>query len=384
MARVIVLGGGFGGIAAATRLRDLLPRSDEVVLVDRRRDFVMGLRKTWAVVGSHPLEEGVRPLSRLSGSRDRGDRGGHRGDRPGDPHRAARRPLARGRRPRRRARGRAGSGAGPGPRRAWDQRLGPRRSRSRPRRARGSRRRAARYRCLRPALRLSAGAVRVGPPGATSGWRPGASRPRSRCSRRCRSRSRSSGATESAKIEAVLAAAGVAFLRGRRAVEVRDSTVRFEGGEERPFDLLFAVPPHRCPGVLVEAGLAAPGGWVAVDPRTLATSFPGVYAVGDCTAIMLAHGLPLPKAGVFAEAEGYVAARADRRRARGDAVGRRLRGRGCLLCGGRRPAGRPGPWSLPGRSPRDRRAGTVRRGGRGEGRLRDRAAGELVRRLSAG
>jgi sulfide:quinone oxidoreductase len=45
-----------------------------------------------------------------------------------------------------------------------------------------------------------------------------------------------------------------------------------------------------------------------VDPRTLATSFPGVYAVGDCTAIMLAHGLPLPKAGVFAEAQGYVAA----------------------------------------------------------------------------
>ena len=63
MARVIVRGGGFGGIAAATRLRDLLPRSDEVVLVDRRRDFLMGLRKTWAVVGLHPLEDGVRPLS---------------------------------------------------------------------------------------------------------------------------------------------------------------------------------------------------------------------------------------------------------------------------------------------------------------------------------
>jgi len=60
--------------------------------------------------------------------------------------------------------------------------------------------------------------------------------------------------------------------------------------------------------VLVEAGLAAPGGWVTVDPGTLATSFRGVYAVGDCTVIMLAHGLPLPKAGVFAEAQGYVVA----------------------------------------------------------------------------
>jgi sulfide:quinone oxidoreductase len=74
------------------------------------------------------------------------------------------------------------------------------------------------------------------------------------------------------------------------------------------FEVLFGVPPHRCPALLVDAGLAAANGWVRVNPRTLATDFPGVFAVGDCTAIMLAHGLPLPKAGVFAEAQGYVVA----------------------------------------------------------------------------
>jgi sulfide:quinone oxidoreductase len=116
------------------------------------------------------------------------------------------------------------------------------------------------------------------------------------------------GPIESAKVERLLDEAGIAFLRSHRATEVRDGVVVFADGEEQPFDLLFAVPPHRCPAVLVEAGLAAPGGWVTVNARTLATSFPGVYAVGDCTAIMLAHGLPLPKAGVFAEAQGYVAA----------------------------------------------------------------------------
>ena len=68
------------------------------------------------------------------------------------------------------------------------------------------------------------------------------------------------------------------------------------------------MPPHRCPAILVEAGLAPAGGWVAVDPRTLATAYERVYAIGDCTAIPLAHGLPLPKAGVFAEAEGEVVA----------------------------------------------------------------------------
>ena len=49
-------------------------------------------------------------------------------------------------------------------------------------------------------------------------------------------------------------------------------------------------------------------GWVTVDAGTLATAFRGVYAIGDSTAIPLASGLPLPKAGLFAETEGYVVA----------------------------------------------------------------------------
>jgi sulfide:quinone oxidoreductase len=35
---------------------------------------------------------------------------------------------------------------------------------------------------------------------------------------------------------------------------------------------------------------------------------PDVYAIGDCTAITLANGLPLPKAGIFAHAQGEVVA----------------------------------------------------------------------------
>jgi sulfide:quinone oxidoreductase len=74
------------------------------------------------------------------------------------------------------------------------------------------------------------------------------------------------------------------------------------------FELLLAVPPHRCPSVLVEAGLAPAGGWVTVDRETLETGYPGVYAIGDATAIPLANGMPLPKAGLFAEKEGEAVA----------------------------------------------------------------------------
>jgi sulfide:quinone oxidoreductase len=43
-------------------------------------------------------------------------------------------------------------------------------------------------------------------------------------------------------------------------------------------------------------------GWVPVNPRTLETSFPGVYAVGDVANV------GTPKAGVFAEGAARVVA----------------------------------------------------------------------------
>jgi sulfide:quinone oxidoreductase len=58
----------------------------------------------------------------------------------------------------------------------------------------------------------------------------------------------------------------------------------------------------------VTAGLAEAGGWVRVDPRTLETRFPGVYAIGDVTAIPIGTNQALPKAGVFAHAEADVVA----------------------------------------------------------------------------
>src|SRR6059036_3577511 len=63
--RVLILGGGFGGVSAANRLRRLLQPEDEIVLVDRRTHFMMGFRKTAAVVGREPLEAGMRPLAAL-------------------------------------------------------------------------------------------------------------------------------------------------------------------------------------------------------------------------------------------------------------------------------------------------------------------------------
>jgi sulfide:quinone oxidoreductase len=82
--------------------------------------------------------------------------------------------------------------------------------------------------------------------------------------------------------------------------------------------VLIAIPPHEAPQVVREAGLTGPSGWIPVDPKTLQVKLPAgvqdVYAAGDVTAIPLPGrykpdvGLSLPKAGVFAEAHGRIAA----------------------------------------------------------------------------
>ena len=102
----------------------------------------------------------------------------------------------------------------------------------------------------------------------------------------------------------------VAFSPGSQLVAVDPDGKRlvFKDGSDAPFDLLIATPLHVVPSVLREAGLCGDG-WVSVERETLATPFEGVYAVGDVTAIPLANGMMLPKAGVFAHGEAEVVAR---------------------------------------------------------------------------
>ncbi len=72
-------------------------------------------------------------------------------------------------------------------------------------------------------------------------------------------------------------------------------------GRELPFDLFLGVPAHRVPDVVAESGMCVDG-WIPVDPLTLETTYPDVYAVGDVTSV------GTPKAGVFSERQAGVVA----------------------------------------------------------------------------
>jgi sulfide:quinone oxidoreductase len=76
---------------------------------------------------------------------------------------------------------------------------------------------------------------------------------------------------------------------------------RLADGAELPYDLFLGVPRHRVPEVVEASGLCVDG-WIPVDPHTLATAVPDVYAVGDVTSV------GTPKAGVFAEGQASIVA----------------------------------------------------------------------------
>ncbi|HTZ64995.1 MAG TPA: FAD/NAD(P)-binding oxidoreductase [Solirubrobacteraceae bacterium] len=96
-------------------------------------------------------------------------------------------------------------------------------------------------------------------------------------------------------------------------------------GGEMPYDLFLAVPVHRAPAVVAQAGLLD-GAWIPVDAATFETTHDGVYAIGDVAAV------GTPKAGAFAEGHAAVAAQHIAARIRGTTSPARYDGHGiCYL-----------------------------------------------------
>jgi sulfide:quinone oxidoreductase len=95
---------------------------------------------------------------------------------------------------------------------------------------------------------------------------------------------------------AAFAERNIEYLPNRRvaSVDAERKAVVLDDGSELRCDLFLGVPKNRAPDVVVATGMTD-GGWVTIDPRTLETKYPGVYAIGDLA------NTGAPKAGVFAE-----------------------------------------------------------------------------------
>jgi len=112
-------------------------------------------------------------------------------------------------------------------------------------------------------------------------------------------------------IKAMLAERGIEALFGHKpkGIDASRRTIAYENGAQLEYTVLAAVPPHRAPKVVRDAGLADASGFVPVNLGTFRSSVPDVYAVGDVAMMKLPNGNPHPKAGIFAEAQALVVAR---------------------------------------------------------------------------
>jgi sulfide:quinone oxidoreductase len=306
----LILGGGFGGLATAHALRAALGQGHPITVVDRRDHFYVGLRKLWVLVGAARMEEGRRPLARLEKKGIRfvqakivridaaaravsTDAGEFDGDHlvialgaeprpdlipgatehavnlydPGSVEGATERITSM-------TRGRVVVVIGglpykcpPAPYEAafmLDDHF----------RSRGVRDAIdLTFTTLQPGLLPNAGPV-----GAR--W-----------------------------IGDRMTERDIRWEVGKKPIRFESDRVVFGAGdggtgESLGFDVAVLTPPHRAPAVVQESGLTGSGDWISVDPGTLETPFPNVYAIGDVTHIPLEGGAALPKAGLMAEAEG--------------------------------------------------------------------------------
>jgi len=97
---------------------------------------------------------------------------------------------------------------------------------------------------------------------------------------------------------------GIVFIPGGRisSLDGARGMVLLDDGGELPYDLFLGVPKHRAAAVAAASGMTDDSGYVPVDPRTLQTRYPDVYAIGDVAQV------GVPKAGVFAEGAARVVA----------------------------------------------------------------------------
>ena len=307
MASILILGGGFGGLAAANELRARLPDNHDVTVVAADDRFYTGFAKLWDLVGTRPLEQGTASLLALE------QRGIH----------FVQARITKIDPAERRVETEVGSfdadfllvalGAGPGPEQflhlqgpahdLYDANELPE---------------------MRADLaQLDAGTLVLAILGAPYKCPPAPYEAAFLLDEHLRGRGvrdaielvvttpqpmtlPAAGPEVSQFVADTLEDQGIELRTEQsvQAIDVDTRKVSFADGGQLQYTLLLEVPQAVPPQVVADSARAGEGGgWIQPDRETLLTRFERVYAAGDCTAS------PPPKAGIFAEAEARVAAR---------------------------------------------------------------------------
>ena len=111
-------------------------------------------------------------------------------------------------------------------------------------------------------------------------------------------------------VVSMLSEKGIGFHNNTKisSIDGVSKEITFESGLREKYDLLIAIPPHTSPKVVRESVLADASGWIPVDQKNMQTKYSNVYAIGDIAAIKLQSGMMLPKAATFAFGQAEIVA----------------------------------------------------------------------------
>jgi sulfide:quinone oxidoreductase len=91
--------------------------------------------------------------------------------------------------------------------------------------------------------------------------------------------------------------------------EVHNNNLEFYNCQKKEYDILVGIPFHLPPPVIKKSGLVEPKeNWISVNRFTLETRFKDVFAIGDVTEIKINDIITVPKAGIFAEGQARAVA----------------------------------------------------------------------------
>lgn len=310
--RIVILGGGFGGLAAANMLRKNLDAGHRVIVVDRKNWFMMGLVKLWILEGSRQLEESQTPLQGLEAKGVE-----FLNDEVTKIETTASRIQSKNH--------------------GWieyDYLVVALGAEVAPEKVPGFTERPGCFNLYDPyqvpklreeLLSLRRGKVAIVIMGMPYKCPPApyeASIIISNLLVKKGSRQFTeidiyspapialpvAGPKISAEVTGIISKHDIRFHPLHKLKEVFDKQLEFDNGTRNDYDLLVGIPPHRPPEVVRSSGLIAAGSdWIPVDRHTMKTPVRNVYAVGDVTEIKVGP-VPLPKAGIFAEEQAKVVA----------------------------------------------------------------------------
>jgi len=113
------------------------------------------------------------------------------------------------------------------------------------------------------------------------------------------------GKEASQRVRGALDTRGIELVTAAGVTEVAPSgrEASFMDGSSVKADVIATVPVHKLPDVVAASGINNDKPWVPVDRGTLETSTPNVFAIGDVNVVPSGE-FAIPKAGVFASGQG--------------------------------------------------------------------------------